>query len=375
MRIVHFSDTHLGHQQFSRTDPKTGLNQREQDHYRVFGDIVQHCLDTRPDLVIHAGDLFDGVRPSNRALAVALDGFVRLSRAGIPVVCIAGNHEHPKMVETGSPFRLFEHLDGVHAVFKGRAETIEVAGRTVHAVPQCADNAALRAEMERVCAQADTRRGQDILVLHGGVLGMEAFHHAEFNELSLDPAWFTGAQEDRFAYVALGHYHGRQEIAPRVHYCGAPDRVSMRESGEEKGFLEVSVGGPDVRFVTTMTRPYADLAVLQAQGLDAGAVVAACEEALRGVPTGAVCRLRIRGLAADLRGSLDWKTIRQAAPDVLDLRIEAEFDDDGHRADTGAVLRGLAEEFEQYASTYPLDGIDRQELLRHARGLLQEAQQ
>src|SRR5260221_270494 len=88
-RIFHFSDTHLGHQQYPRTDG-SGLNVREQDIARAFRAVVDLAVAERPDLVVHAGDLFDGVRPGNRALAAAMEGFVRLSGAGIPTIAIAG---------------------------------------------------------------------------------------------------------------------------------------------------------------------------------------------------------------------------------------------------------------------------------------------
>ena len=370
MRLVHLSDTHLGHQQFTRTVPKgepdAGLNQREKDHCVAFEQIIDHCIATRPDLVIHSGDLFDGVRPSNRALAVALGGFVRLSQAGIPTVIIAGNHEHPKMLETGSPMRLFEHLEHIHPVFKGRRESIQVGDWTVHAVPQCPTSDALRAAVTSI-----EPTGQDILVLHGGVLGMDAFHHAEFNELTIDPAWFTGANAERFGYVALGHYHGTTEIAPHAWYAGAPDRVSIREAGEEKGFLEVRLGDTaDVRFVALPVRPYADMPRIDATGMDAAAIVDAATRAVAGIPTGAVARLRIDHVAPDLRGGLDLGAVCQAASHLLDLDLRTTFEDDVHRSDTGMRLGGLADEFDAFVAGYPMEGIDRQELTERARDLL-----
>ena len=72
MRIIHFSDTHLGHGDYSAIDQETGLNQREVDIYNVFREIIDYILESKPDLVIHAGDLFDMVRPSNKAISEAL---------------------------------------------------------------------------------------------------------------------------------------------------------------------------------------------------------------------------------------------------------------------------------------------------------------
>lgn len=371
MRLIHFSDTHLGHQQYPRTadqGPEKGLNQREVDGYAAFRKVVDAAIADPPDCVIHAGDLFDGVRPSNRALAVALEGFLALSRAGIPVVVIAGNHEHPKMRETGSSFRLFDHLPGVHAVYKGQAERIHIKeGLTVHAVPQCADQDALREQV----ASIDAADGHNLLVLHGSVQDLPAFRHAEFNELSLDPAWF----DERFDYVALGHYHGVTEVTPTAWYCGAPERVSMAESGEEKGFLDVELDGvrPRVRFVPLEGRVYADLNPIDADGLDEEAVIEAAVAALEPVPDGAVVRLRIDDLSATLRGLIDVKAVRSAARRFLHLDLRLGWNDVDHRTQGGAELGSVVEEFDAFAAGQPLEGVDRDLVVARARTLLEEA--
>lgn len=369
VRLLHFSDTHLGHQQYSRTDPVSGINQREQDHYDQFARIIDHALMTKPDLVIHAGDLFDGVRPSNRALHAALAGFLRLSQAGIPTVVIAGNHEHPKLAATGSPFALFDHLPHVHAVYKGALETIDIAGVRVHAVPQCVDNDALEAEIVKIQASDDR---PDVLVVHGAVHSLEAFKHAEFNELSLDPSWF----DERFAYVALGHFHGQAQVTSNAWYCGAHDRVSIAEAGEPKGFLEVTLtdGRPDVHFNALPGRTYADLPILHADGMDGQEVVAAAADALRRVDAHAIARLRIRDLDPTLRGLLDQKAIRDAGSHLLhlDLRLDWQAEDDAHGGD--ATLHGLGDEFDAFVSAYPADNLDKTRLVSLARQVLGESQ-
>lgn len=369
MRLLHTSDTHLGHQQYSRTDPDSGLNQREQDHYDTWRAFIDHAVQQRPDVVVHAGDLFDGVRPSNRALAAAMDGLLALSAAGIPVVLIAGNHEHPRMRETGSPFRLFEHIPGVHPVYKGRSESIRLDAGTIHAVPQCQDNQTLR---EQVVGLSNARAGPGphVLSLHGAVASLPAFHHAEFNEQTLDPAWFGD-----FDYVALGHYHGVTEVTHNAWYCGAPDRVSIAESGERKGFLDVVVEpgqGPTVTPQPLPVRPYADLPVLDAAGMDAGSVVEAARAALRQVPAGAVARLRIEGIRADLRGVIDQGAIRDAAGHALVLDLRLGFEDTRRDVAGSVELGGLADELDAYAARQTLEGVDRAKVVATAKGLLAE---
>src|SRR5688572_20491417 len=110
VRLAHFSDTHLGFAAHARTDPKTDINLREQDFYDAFNRTIDAILGQNPDLIVHAGDLFDTVRPSNRAINICLDGFKKLSKSGIPTVVIAGNHETPRIRTTGSILKALGHL-------------------------------------------------------------------------------------------------------------------------------------------------------------------------------------------------------------------------------------------------------------------------
>lgn len=370
VRLFHTSDSHLGHQQYSRIGP-AGLNQREQDLYDSFDAIIDAAVNQRPDVFLHSGDLFDGVRPTNRALGVALDGFLRLSRSGVPTVVIAGNHETPRLRETGSPFRLFEHLEGVHMVYRGRPETIRVTTRSgsqvaIHAVPQCTNNE----QLAKAIGSIGRAPGTNVLMVHGAIHSLPAFRNAEFNELSLEPSWF----DDRFDYVALGHYHGVQEVKPHAWYCGAPDRVSMAESGKAKGFLDVSAeehGTPTVDFRPLAVRPYVDLPSVDATGMEASEVVAAGQAALGRVEVGAVARLTIKNLDPTLRGVLATRELHGAGSHALHLDLRLEWTDAARRVRGSAEIRGLMEEFEEFAASHPIERLDRGRLLSMAREALQ----
>ena len=366
-RLFHTSDTHLGHQQYARLDAN-GLNQREQDIYAAWHSIIDLAVAEKPDLFIHAGDLFDGVRPGNRALHQALQGFLKLSNAGIPTVVIAGNHEHPKLRETGSAFRLFEHLPNIHVAYQGHRETIllNAGGQSVrvHAVPQCADNETLANE---VAAAPTSQDGLDLLVVHGGVPSLPQFAHGEFNELTLDAAWFGP-----FDYVALGHYHGQKQVAPNAFYCGAPERVSMSEAGQEKGFLDVHLGKDSLQatFRPVAGRVYVDLPSLECDGMDAAAVKQAAVDRLARVPDGAVARLRLRGLAPDLRSGLDVRAIQAAARQALHLDLRLEWSDHAGLATGTPEVTSLDQEFAAFAQKTPMPGVDRERILAKAREVL-----
>jgi DNA repair exonuclease SbcCD nuclease subunit len=116
MRILHFSDTHLGFQAFDRVND-AGVNTREQDVYDAFERVIQRTLEIKPDLVIHSGDFFHRPSPSNRALTFGLEQLRKIGDAGIPIVIIAGNHETPKTIYNSPILRALNTLDHVFPVF------------------------------------------------------------------------------------------------------------------------------------------------------------------------------------------------------------------------------------------------------------------
>ncbi|HEV2085104.1 MAG TPA: metallophosphoesterase, partial [Gemmatimonadales bacterium] len=111
MKLAHIADPHLGIRQYHR-QTSAGINQREADIAQAFRTAIDGVIAARPDAVVVAGDLFHSVRPSNSAIVFAFRQFQRLREAlpSAPIVLIAGNHDTPRTVETGSILRLFEEL-------------------------------------------------------------------------------------------------------------------------------------------------------------------------------------------------------------------------------------------------------------------------
>ena len=91
--IAHLSDIHLGYQAGHKTT-RQGINWREADGYVAFHECVNQIIsDGTIDVAIIAGDLFHTPSPSMRSIIVARDELRRLSRSGIRVYSIAGNHD------------------------------------------------------------------------------------------------------------------------------------------------------------------------------------------------------------------------------------------------------------------------------------------
>lgn len=133
VKILHFSDTHLGYSEYSALDP-AGINQRESDVYQAFVQAIDKSIELKPVVAIHSGDLFDNVRPANRAINMAMTQFRRLSEAGIAVVVIAGNHSAPKIRTTGSIFQSLAQLRGVFPIYDGEYKLIRIGEIAVHGI-------------------------------------------------------------------------------------------------------------------------------------------------------------------------------------------------------------------------------------------------
>jgi exonuclease SbcD len=90
MRLLHVADWHLG-----RTNGNTA---RREDLADVLEQTVETAREFAPDLVVHAGDVFDGPRPAVDDLQLACDTLRQLAELS-PVVVLAGNHDSPQLLK------------------------------------------------------------------------------------------------------------------------------------------------------------------------------------------------------------------------------------------------------------------------------------
>ena len=81
MKLIHIADTHLGLAAFNRLDPDSGMNLREKQVYDNFLAAVDAIIREKPDVFVHAGDLFDTVKPKTKAYTTVLEALERLHAA------------------------------------------------------------------------------------------------------------------------------------------------------------------------------------------------------------------------------------------------------------------------------------------------------
>ncbi len=358
-RLVHLSDTHLGLQDFDAVDPGTGLNAREADLYRAFDACIDRAIALKPDAVLHAGDLFDAVRPTNRALCVALEGFRRLAAADIPAVVIAGNHETPRTPAVGNVLRALAVIPGVHAVWDGGVRTVEAGGLAIHAVADAPTADGLAAALAKVAAVPNRR---NVLLAHAGIaFGAERTTAGEFNEHHVPHDLL--ARHAGFDYIALGHWHRHAPVrgTENAWYSGATERMSLGEAANAPGFLEVTLDPLAVTHHALPVRPMADLGEIDCAGLDPERVLARVRETVTGRVAGAVARVVLARLSTQTYAALDPAAVRALTADALHFECVRDVLQEGvsHLPAAGS-LATLPEEFARFLEARPLEaGFDR----------------
>jgi len=355
MKVLHLADTHLGYSAYRKVTEE-GVNQREIDVYDAFSQCINYAVKTKPDLVLHAGDLFDSVRPTNRAITVALQQILRLSKENIPFIVISGNHETPKLKETGNIFTIFEHLDHVYPIHNNRYETVSLKNKDetlmVHAIPQCQNPKEFEINLKKITR--DKKADFNVLMAHGAVAGIKEFKMNEFNELFIP---VKNLQED-FDYIALGHYHMYTKLQENAFYAGSTEHLSFTEADSQKGYLEIDLGQKlKYRFIPIKTRIMVDAPSLDCSKLRIEQIVQKVEETIRSIdPKDKIIRVRLENIPSHIQRGIDFHQMRDLGKTAVHFEIkpttiktsEAPLSKD-------TMTKSLAYEFEKFLTTqqYP----------------------
>lgn len=367
MRFLHVSDTHIGFAAYSRVGAD-GLNQRELDFFAAFDRAISLAIQEKVDFVFHTGDLFDSVRPTNRAISHVLAQAMRLHEARIPFVILSGNHEAPRLRETGAVLRLLDFIPGVHSVYKGATETVRIGKCAIHAVPHAANNEALLEQLRAVKRDPDAT--WTIAGLHAGVLGVGDFRTGEFHEQVVPQNELPQGLD----YVAMGHYHRAVEVAPKCWYAGSTERCTFKEAGEEKSvnLVDLAKGSVEVRVLETC--PMLDLPTLRCEGMPDADIPGALWWALtQHDVTDAVARLRVTGLPAHVYATLDHERIKTLTAGALHFELVPEIVRANAEGMASETLGALPDEFAAFLSRRSLSGGERDELQAMAKSLLEAA--
>ncbi len=386
MLIAHLADLHLGYRAYHRLAPG-GANQRERDVADAVATAIDGVVEASPDLVLVAGDVFHTVRPPNGAIMDGFRHFMRL-RAGlpdVPVVMIAGNHDSPRSVDTGSILRLLAEIPDIHVVDDGAERVrLEALGASVLCLP----HAALVGD-EPPAVEPDDDVGTNLLMLHGTVSGAgideELLRMVEYGGAHIDRSELN---EEAWDYIALGHYHNAIRIGPNIWYAGATERTATNiwaEADTRKGWVLYETETQSGEFRDIPTREVVDLPRFSARrggaeergGAEGGAedvwltaeeIDARIADAVAELPGGVegkIVRLVVTDVPRDLFRELDHKQIRALKAEALHFQLDARRPEVRERITEEVRRRTLEEELEAFLKEWEptTPGIDRARLL------------
>ncbi len=368
MKILHVSDTHVGYGAYNKLDDN-GYNQRESDFNDAFRQVVDFALKHMPDLVLHSGDVFDSVRPTNRAISFVLEQVLRLSKASIPFVMIAGNHETPRLRETGSVFRVFEHIDGVFPVYQGRLETLKFGELKVHALPHCIDKEVF--DGERAKLKPDSKFKFNVAMLHAGIVGIDVFKMGEFNEQLAE----TGNLHKDFDYIALGHYHEHCKVTDNSYYAGSTERAGFGEVGQPKGFVTVDLDSGDIEFHELAVRNMIDLKTVDCSKLGVEKIMDKLIARIEKTDiSGSIIRINLNNIRSKDYHLLDVDTIRKLLKNALHFQWKVDAVDEEQKISSGDVMfDSLEKEFGDYLAGIAIEGVDKEALRKLGLKYLKKA--
>ena len=312
MLLVHFSDLHLGHRAYERAE--RGKNVRERDVAQAFQRAVQEVILLKPDLILLVGDIFDRPDPPPGALVALAQGLETL-RSAIPstqIFMVAGARDTPRPMTDPGALAALDPFPNVEAV-TGRARSVFLRELETYLclVPHAA---VVRRPYPELRTHPEAR--WNILLAYAGV-GTGAG-----SGLDLDPAPWD--------YVALGHLHQHQQVAPRVYYSGSLERVGpepWREAAQEKGFLSFDLETRTSRFHPIPGRAVVALAPIRIPEGESAKLAGKVREVIGEVPggiDGKIVRLRIEGLTPEEVKREDQGLFSELRDQALHLAIEVD---------------------------------------------------
>jgi DNA repair protein SbcD/Mre11 len=360
MKILHVSDTHLGFSAYRKATPD-GINQREIDIYKAFEQFIDYAIEKKPDLIIHAGDLFDSVRPNNRAITFAINQIFRLTRKKIPIILVSGNHEHPKLKETGHIFSIFDNIQYTYPIYNGRYETLsfEIKDKKIkiHVIPQCSTKKEYNEELKKL--KPDNTSDYNIFVSHGSVTGVQNFTMNEFNELII-PAKILSRD---FDYIALGHFHRYTQLSDNAFYSGSTESLTFTDANDKKGFIELNLLNKKItaNFIEIKTRPMIDVKPIKCSNLKLEEIMKKIKEKVtEAKPKEKTIRITLDDIPSTVYRNLDHNEIRKLTNDAIHYEIKANIakKEAGEKRESSSKIDALVNEFVKFLETQKIEDLE-----------------
>lgn len=244
MRFIHLSDLHIGKR-------VNGFPMLEDQRY-ILEQIQERTKESAADAVIIAGDIYDKPVPSAEAVDLFDDFLVGLTKLGVMVFLISGNHDSAERISYAGRL-LRESQVYISPRFDGTIHPIQVSDDygivNIYLIPYIHPSLVRNAwPEEKIGSYDDAMRvlleksgvdpsARNLAVAHqfvtAGGQSPEETDSEEKHVGGLDNV--DASAFDAFDYVALGHLHGPQRIGrDTIRYAGSPLKYSFSEEKQNK---------------------------------------------------------------------------------------------------------------------------------------------
>ncbi len=342
MKIVHFSDTHLGFNELDILNDEN-INQREADFYDAFAQVVKQIQDIKPNYIIHTGDLFHRSSPSNRAITFALEQFKILDELNIPFILIAGNHSTPRTNLSSPILKIFDNFNNIYTSYDQEYKKIEFKGVVFHTLPHMNDDTKALEQIELCEINIDTNK-KNIMMMHCSVGAWYLMQ--EFGE------WVYPSDKEyifeKMDYVALGHWHGFGKVGKHEnsYYSGSTERTSLNDKRNSKGFIELTLADKNSLF-QDIEIEFKEIKIRQIIQKEID-----CEEYERSLAlvdandtTDAIVEVRLTNLTPLQSIDIQNSEIKKLFPNAMSVSIKREFKLDANKTNIDDVESLSLEEF------------------------------
>lgn len=257
MKFMHISDLHIG-----RSLETVPLYE---DQEYILKQISETAEKEGVSAVVIAGDIYDKSMPSARSMEI-LDAFLTdLSRKGIKVLAISGNHDSQERVNYGA--RLFKE-NGIYIAGEVEAEVkkVEIDGVEFYLLPyirplyvkkyHADEDIATHARAVELMLEGIAPKKPSVIIAHQFVISAKGETKRTDSEISVGGTEGIDASLfEKFDYTALGHLHRAQCIgSERVRYCGTPLKYSKSEANDRKSVTIVDTD-KDMEYTTVELKP------------------------------------------------------------------------------------------------------------------------
>ncbi|MDD2789149.1 MAG: exonuclease SbcCD subunit D [Sulfurimonas sp.] len=324
MKILHFSDTHLGYNDLELLNAEN-INQREADFYDAFAQVVAQIIELKPDYIIHTGDLFHRSSPSNRAITFALEQFKIINALNIPFVLIAGNHSTPRTNLSSPILKIFEGFENIHLSYSQEYKMIEFSDVIFHTLPHMNDETQALSQI-KLCEQNIHKSKKNIMMMHCSVGAWYLMQ--EFGE------WVYPSEKEyifgKMDYVALGHWHGYGKVGKHenVYYSGSTERTSLNDKRNSKGFILLTLNDAKTpSLFDTLDIDYKEIKIrpIIQKELDCEAYENAASNVDTSDTANAIIEIKLTNLTALQSIDIQNADIKALFPEAMNVSIKREF--------------------------------------------------